>query len=66
MSISAGQVKGNPKEAAELIVLLEAENERLRARAEKAEQLINDGAPQAAIYALHGEYDHQQRVEPSK
>lgn len=31
MSISVGQVKGNPEEAAELIATLEAEVERMRA-----------------------------------
>lgn len=39
MSISVGQVQGNPKEAAELIAVLEAENERLRAVVIVAERI---------------------------
>lgn len=47
MSISVGQVKGNPKEAAELIAVLEAEIERLRAMLTEARGAIAHLDPMA-------------------
>lgn len=42
MSVSVGQVEGNPKEAVELIAVLEAEIERLRGALEQSRMALDD------------------------
>lgn len=51
MSISVGQVRGNPKEAAEMIAVLETENERLKILLARAADLLgtNEDAAMDAI-----------------
>lgn len=69
MSITVGQVQGNPKEAAELIAVLEAENERMRSAAQRLLDHINDLFPRSHKWPGYKELTeavHQQNKDASK